>query len=544
MAEQHPGNSDRTEKEAPTYLWWQRGIVYQIYPRSFMDSDGDGVGDLRGLISRLDYLSWLGVDAIWISPFYPSPMKDFGYDVMDYTAIDPVFGTLDDFDQLMAEAHARKLKVILDFVPNHTSDEHEWFVESRSSRNSPKRDWYIWCDPGSDGGPPTNWLSCFGGSAWEYDPNTQQYYYHAFLREQPDLNWRNPEVMDAMLDILRFWLERGVDGFRIDVLWHLLKDEQLRDNPPNPSWCEGMDPYQKLIPLYTTDHSEIHAAISRLRGLVDAYPERVLIGEIYLPIERLVRYYGAAQDGVHLPFNFQLLLVNWHARDIVRIISDYEAALPEHGWPNWVLGNHDRPRIATRVGQLQARLAAMLLLTLRGTPTLYYGDELGMTDVIIPPHRARDPLERNVPGRGLGRDPQRTPMQWNNQKNAGFSTGEPWLPLASDYHQVNVEAQRDAPDSMLTFYHRLIEIRREEATLSVGRFELLEVDGGLIAYLRREGQSAFLVVLNLGQEPRVVNFSRKASEGLIMLSTYVDRSGEQVKNELQVRGEEGLLVRL
>ena len=544
MTNQRTEQTRDTAKRAATYLWWQRGIIYQVYPRSFMDSNGDGVGDLTGLISRLDYLRWLGVDAVWISPIYPSPMKDFGYDVADYTAIHPLFGTFADFDRLIREAHARDLKVILDFVPNHSSDQHPWFVESRSSRDNPKRHWYIWRGPGAGGGPPNNWLSCFGGSAWEYDAHTGQYYYHAFLREQPDLNWRNPEVVEEMLNVLRFWLERGVDGFRVDVLWHLIEDDQFRDNPPNPSWREGSDPYQKLIPLYTTDQSEVHAVIARMRHLVDQYQDRVLIGEIYLPVERLVQYYGADLGGVHLPFNFQLLLTKWQARDIARIIGEYEAALPERGWPNWVLGNHDRPRIASRVGPAQARLAAMLLLTLRGTPTLYYGDEIGMHDMEIPPEKVQDPFEKNVPGRGLGRDPQRTPMQWSAAKNAGFSDGEPWLPIAEDYNRVNVEVERDDPVSMLALYNQLIKVRRGEPALEVGRFEPLEADGNLLTYVRRDRESAFLVALNLGLQPQVVNFSNQASEGRIELSTYLDRSGERLRGNLHLRPEEGLLVRL
>jgi alpha-glucosidase len=545
MTNQRTEQAREPAKRAATYLWWQRGIIYQVYPRSFMDSNGDGVGDLTGLISRLDYLRWLGVDAVWISPLYPSPMKDFGYDVADYTAIHPLFGTLADFDRLIGEAHARDLKVILDFVPNHSSDQHPWFVASRSSRDNPKRDWYIWRDPGAGGGgPPNNWLSCFGGSAWEYDAHTEQYYYHAFLREQPDLNWRNPALVEAMLHVLRFWLERGVDGFRVDVLWHLIKDDQFRDNPSNPSWREGSDPYQKLISLYTTDQSEVHGVTARMRRLVDQYKDRVLIGEIYLPIERLVQYYGVDLGGVHVPFNFQLLLAKWHARDIARIIGEYEAALPEHGWPNWVLGNHDRPRIASRVGPPQARLAAMLLLTLRGTPTLYYGDEIGMRDVEIPPEKVQDPFEKNVPGRGLGRDPQRTPMQWSAAKNAGFTEGEPWLPVSEDYTQVNVEAERDDPASMLTLYNHLIKVRRGESALEVGQFETMEAGGDLLTYVRRDRESAFLIALNLGLQPQVINFSNKASEGRIALSTHLDRAGERVRGELHLRAEEGLLVRL
>ena len=531
-------------KRAATYLWWQRGIIYQVYPRSFMDSNGDGVGDLRGLISRLDYLRGLGVDAVWLSPIFPSPMKDFGYDVSDYTGIHPLFGTLEDFDLLIREAHAHKIKLVLDFVPNHTSDQHPWFIESRSSRDNPKRDWYIWRDPALGGGPPNNWLSNFGGSAWEYDPKTEQYYYHAFLREQPDLNWRNPQVIEAMLNVLRLWLERGVDGFRVDVLWHLIKDEQFRDNPVNPDWREGADPYQRLLELHTTDQAEVHAVVTRMRRLVDQYQDRVLIGEIYLPVERLVQYYGVNLSGVHVPFNFQLLLAQWHARDIARIISQYEAALPKGGWPNWVLGNHDRPRIVSRVGSKQARVAAMLLLTLRGTPTLYYGDEIGMHDVEIPPEKVQDPFEKNVPGRGLGRDPQRTPMQWSAAKNAGFTAGKPWLPIAEDYAQINVEAERDDPFSILSLYMQLINVRRGEPALEVGELERIDTAGDLLTYIRRDGESAFLVALNFGSEPQVIDISDKAGEGRITLSTGLDRAGESVRGILHIHPDEGLLLRV
>ncbi|HEX2090795.1 MAG TPA: alpha-amylase family glycosyl hydrolase [Longimicrobiaceae bacterium] len=528
------------------YLWWQRGIVYQVYPRSFMDSNGDGVGDLPGITRRLDYLRWLGVDAVWISPFYPSPMRDFGYDVSDYTGVHPMFGTLDDFDRLLHEAHGRGLRVILDFVPNHTSDRHPWFLESRSSRDNPKRDWYIWRDPAPDGGPPNNWLSCFGGSAWEWDGATGQYYYHAFLKEQPDLNWRNPRVQEAMLDVLRFWLDRGVDGFRVDVIWHLAKDDRFRDNPPNPAWRPGMDPYQQLVPVHTTDRPEVHEIITRMRRLFDRYEERVLIGEIYLPVERLVEYYGADLSGVHLPFNFQLILAPWDARHIAGLVDEYEAALPPGGWPNWVLGNHDQHRIATRVGPEQARVAAMLLLTLRGTPTLYYGDEIGMEDVEIPRHRVQDPLEKNVPGLGLGRDPERTPMQWSPAPNAGFTTGEPWLPMAGNYRVINVETERDDPRSTLTLYRRLIDLRRGEPALEVGRFEPVAAEGSVLAYVRRarQGESDFLVALNLGRQPQTLRCPERAREGTIALSTHLDRGGERVSGELRLRGDEGVLVRL
>ena len=533
-----------TTERAGRYRWWQRGTIYQIYPRSFQDSNGDGIGDLRGIESRLDHLRRLGVDAMWISPIYPSPMKDFGYDVADYVGVHPLFGTMADFDRLVREAHARELKVILDFVPNHSSDQHAWFVESRSSRDNPRRDWYIWRDPAPGGGPPNNWLSCFGGSAWELDRATGQYYYHAFLKEQPDLNWRNPEVVDAMLGVLRFWLERGVDGFRVDVLWHLVKDEHFTDNPPNDSWRAGMDPYQQLVPTHTTDRPEVHEIIRRMRELFDAFDDRVLIGEIYLPVERLVQYYGPDLAGAHLPFNFQLINAKWDARHISRLILEYENALPEGGWPNWVLGNHDQHRIATRVGPAQARVAAMLLLTLRGTPTMYYGDEIGMHDVPIPPERIQDPFEKNVPGRGLGRDPERTPMQWSPQPRAGFTTGEPWLPIADDYREINVEVQRDDPRSMLSLYHQLIALRRGEAALEVGRFAPFEAAGDVLAYVRegREGESAFLVALNLGPQPQSLRLGDRS--GRIALSTHLDRGGERAARTLDLRPDEGVVVRL
>lgn len=529
-----------------TYRWWQRGIVYHVYPRSFMDSDGDGVGDLPGITARLDHLRWLGVDAVWISPIYPSPMADFGYDVSDYTGVHPLFGTLEDFERLVQAAHARGLRVILDFVPNHSSDQHPWFLESRASRDNPRRDWYIWRDPAPDGGPPNNWLSNFGGPAWTLDEATGQYYYHAFLPEQPDLNWRNPGVVDAMLDVLRVWLDRGVDGFRVDVIWHLVKDPEFRDEPPNPAWTEAERPYDALLHVHTTDQPEVHAVIGRMRRLFDESGDRVLIGEIYLPVERLMRYYGEEEPGVHLPFNFQLILAQWDARHLARLIDEYEAALPEGGWPNWVLGNHDQHRIASRVGAAQARVAAMLLLTLRGTPTIYYGDEIGMRDVAIPPERVQDPFEKNVPGKGLGRDPERTPMQWSAAPNAGFTTGEPWLPLAEDFAEVNVEAQRADPRSMLALHRRLIDLRRGEPALEVGRFRGVEADGDVLAYLRhsRSGESDFLVVLNLGPRPHAFRVPEGIGAGTVAVSTYLDREGEPVGREVSLRPDEGIVIRL
>lgn len=527
-----------------TAPWWRRGILYHIYPRSFMDTNGDGIGDLRGIASRLDYLCDLGVDALWLSPIYPSPMADFGYDVEDYTSIDARFGSLEDFDALLAEAHRRGLRLVLDFVPNHTSDRHPWFLESRASRASSRRDWYIWRDPAPGGGPPNNWLSSFGGSAWQLDPRSGQYYYHAFLESQPDLNWRNPSVRAAMHAVLRFWLDRGVDGFRVDVLWHLIKDAEFRDNPPNPAYREGDPPHTQQVMLYSADRPEVHELVAELRRITDDYGDRVLIGEIYLPIERLVAYYGVDLKGAHLPFNFQLIETAWNARGIARMIDQYEAAVPDGAWPNWVLGNHDKPRIATRVGVQQARIAAMLLLTLRGMPTMYYGDELGICDVPIPPERVQDPLEKRAVGLGLGRDPCRTPMQWDSSPNAGFTSGRAWLPIADDFPVVNVQSEREDPKSILSLYRALIRLRRAEPALATGRYEPVAMTGDLVAYLRTDGERRFLVALNLGGEPHAIAYGEAGPHARIALSTHLDRSGERLSDTLSLRADEGVIVAL
>ena len=519
--------------------WWQRGVIYQVYPRSFQDSGGDGIGDLPGITKRLDYLAWLGVDAVWLSPIYPSPMADFGYDVSDYCAVAPIFGTIEDFDRLASEAHARGLRLILDFVPNHSSDQHPWFLESRSSRVSPRRDWYVWRDPAPGGGPPNNWLSHFGGGAWEWDGATGQYYLHSFLKEQPDLNWRNPDVRRAMYDVLRFWLDRGVDGFRVDVLWLLLKDEQFRDNPPNPEWRPGDRSHDKLLPLYTADLPEVHDVVAAMRRVLDAYPERVLIGEIYLPPERLVAYYGRDLGGAHLPFNFQLLLTRWSATEIARAISGYEALLPDGAWPNWVLGNHDNRRLATRIGIAQARVAAMLLLTLRGTPTIYYGEEIGMEDVPIPAERVQDPAEKNEPGLGLGRDPERTPMPWDGSPEGGFTDGQPWLPLGPDHATRNVAALSEEPASILSLYRQLIALRRGSDALTLGSVEAVKADGDVLTFGRRAGDEHVRVYLNLGDERRQVAMPHG---GRVLLSTHLDRGGEVVAGVVRLRPAEGVVI--
>jgi alpha-glucosidase len=523
--------------------WWRTAVIYQIYPRSFADGNGDGVGDLRGISARLDYLVELGVDALWLSPIFRSPMADFGYDVADYVDVDPLFGTLDELDSLISQAHDRGLRVLLDLVPNHTSDEHPWFVDARSSRDSRHRDWYLWRDPAPDGGPPNNWDSYFGGPAWEWDERTRQYYLRLFHRKQPDLNWRNPEVRAAIYDVMRFWFDRGIDGFRIDVLWLLIKDAEFRDKPAPPLETSEHESSRNDWPVYE-DQPEVHEIVRELRRVSDAYDERVLIGEIYLPLERLVRYYGEELTGIHLPFNFGLVNVtSWDAATVREAVETYEAALPAGAWPNWVLGNHDVPRIATRTGEAGARSAMMLLLTLRGTATWYYGDELGMRDATIPSDRARDPATQV----GRSRDGVRTPMQWDASSSAGFCPPgtEPWLPLAPDHRERNVALQQTDPSSELDLFRRLVRLRRESPALGRGTYRgLAAPNRDVLAYVREHGDERVLVALNFGAERRAVDLSDAGSAGEVLCSTTSNRAPDVDLGRLSIDAGEGLVVRL
>jgi alpha-glucosidase len=537
-----------------TSPWWQHGIIYQIYPRSFKDSNGDGIGDLQGIISKLDYLTWLGVDALWLSPFYPSPMADFGYDITDYCNVDPIFGDLETCDALIEQAHQRDLKVIIDFVPNHTSDVHPWFLTSRSSRQNPKRDWYIWADPRPDGSLPNNWLSVMGGPAWKWDSSTAQYYLHTFLKQQPDLNWRNPAVKAAMFDVIRFWLDRGIDGFRVDAAHFILKDPDLRDNPLNPSaqrvLHKPMGDYDSQLHLYDNGHTDAHTVYRELRQLLDRYSTtrpRLLIGEVHI-LDRQVwaSYYGADLDELHMPFNFDLVSAAWNAHAIRQSVEALETHLPPGAWPNHVLGNHDEPRIINRAGPALARLATLLLLTLHGTPTLYYGDEIGMHDGHIPPERVRDPMEKNMPGLGLGRDPERTPMQWDRSPNAGFCRPgtEPWLPLPTDYPQINVAVEREDPHSLLSLTRRLIELRRSRPALLIGSYRAIDgVPNGCFVYLRQSGGQHYLIALNFSGQKQIVKLPEMGN-GRILLSTYLDREELVDLTFLQLRGEEGSVLEL
>ena len=551
-------------------LWWQDGVIYQVYPRSFQDSNGDGVGDLAGILQRLDYLEGLGVDAIWISPFYPSPMADFGYDVANYTDVDPLFGTLEDFDRLIDGIHDRGMKLILDFVPNHTSDQHPWFLESRTSLKSEKRDWYLWRDPAPatkenegppETRPPNNWMSHFGGPAWTYDETTGQFYCHSFLKEQPDLNWHNPKVRSAMYDAMRFWLERGkdkrgVDGFRMDVLWLLIKDAKFRDNPPNPEWHPGDSSLWSVLPTYTADQPETHVIVNEMRALLDSYAgtpgkptPRVLIGEIYLPLPELVKYYGdpgpakAGLTGAQMPFNFQLIQTQWSAREIAQLISQYEGLLPAGAWPNWVLGNHDQARVASRIGIYQARVAQMLLLTLRGTPTMYYGEEIGMPNGEIAPDQVKDPAEKNQPGIGQGRDPERTPMLWNNTPNAGFTTGSPWLPVHCNFKAMTVEAQQRDARSILNLTKQLLHLRNVTPALHAGDVSDVFSQGYILSYRRNLGTERLQIILNLSG----TNQSAWTPGGRVMRSTNPWRPTDITSHlwgDFEIWPNEGLILEL
>ncbi|MCC6639610.1 MAG: DUF3459 domain-containing protein [Deltaproteobacteria bacterium] len=461
--------------------WWKSAVVYQIYPRSFCDTNGDGVGDLEGIRRHLDHLVWLGVDAIWISPFFRSPMKDYGYDVSDYCDVDPLFGTLADFDRLLGDAHARGLRVLIDWVPNHTSDEHPWFVEARSSRSSSKRSWYVWRD-GTPDRPPNNWRAAFSADpAWTWDAKTQQWYLHLFLPEQPDLDWDEPAVEAAMHETLRFWLARGVDGFRMDVVHCIGKDPAL----PSVAAERARIPYCAL-----NEHESTHERLRRIRELVDSWPgERVMVGEVAVPWTDVVaRHYGE-NDELHLAFNFPPLFAPWEAAAWRERIDQTRGALdPREAWPTWVLSNHDNRRHRTRYGsEARARAAAVLLLGLRGTPFLYAGEELGLEDAVIPPARVLDPG---------GRDGCRAPLPWEPTPGHGWGAREPWLPWPPDAVQRSVAALRADPASILHLYRRLLALRRSSPALRLGEFRWLDAPAGVLAWERRCAGDRCVVAVN------------------------------------------------
>ncbi len=535
--------------------WWREAVFYEIYVRSFQDSNGDGVGDLAGIIQRLDYLNdgtpdSLGVDALWLTPINPSPMFDFGYDVSDYRDVDPLFGTLADLDRLIAEAHRRNIRIILDLVPNHTSHLHAWFQASRRSRTDPQRNWYIWRDPAADGGPPNNWVSSFGGPAWTFDAITGQYYLHSFLAEQPDVNYRNPEAVRAMEDVIRYWLDRGVDGFRVDVIHKMVKDAQLRDNPrPAPEEEHPVRHYGGLQHVYDEDQPEVHDIIRSWRRLLDSYGERAMVGEVYLfDPARVATYHGNGHDELPLAFNFSFMWSPWDATALRAQVDRIEAALPPGAQPTYVLSSHDAPRHRTRFddpvwGAARARVAALLLLTLRGTPFLYYGEEIGTRDVVIPPERVCDPVGKRFPA--LGRDPERTPMQWSAAHGAGFtSAAASWLPIGPDYEAVNVAHQAADPHSLLSLYRRLLWYRKAARPLSRGTYRPLDGPPDTFSYLREHEGRRLLVALNFASEPRRVTLSGLPA-GRVEISTDDARQlGQAVRSEFELRPVEGVIVQL
>jgi alpha-glucosidase len=521
--------------------WWQDAVIYQIYPRSFQDSNGDGVGDLAGITARLDYLRALGVDALWLSPIYPSPMRDFGYDVADYTAISPEFGTMGDVRALLTAAHERGLRILLDLVMNHTSDQHPWFLESMASRENPQRDWYLWREgkPGARGrgrrpAPPNNWRSVFGGSAWQWDERTEQYYLHSFLKEQADLNWRNPAVRQAMMEVIRYWLEMGVDGFRFDVANCFLKDEKLRDNPRR---AFALRPYDRQRHLYDFNQLDNLDVMRQIRATVDAHTGRVTIGEIHAPPRgdpEISAAYYANGAGLHMAFDFAFLFSPWRARAFAAAIDRWERALdPDHtpfNWPNYTLSNHDQPRAISRHATgdeeetlARARVAAALLLTLRGTPFIYYGEEIGMRNGRIPRRRIQDPFGKPYWPIYKGRDGERTPMQWSAEVQGGFTTGEPWLPVNPDSAMVSVAAQQDDPKSMLNWYRTLIALRKREVALRTGSHRRLSASRSqTLCYLREtEGNSVF-VALNFARSQQVIALPDEGAWRVLLGSHHLE----------------------
>ncbi len=528
--------------------WWQQGVIYQIYPRSFQDSNADGIGDLRGIISRLDYLNdgtekSLGVDAIWLSPCYPSPMSDFGYDISDYTDIDPLFGTLQDFHELLQEAHRRGIKVIMDLVINHTSDQHPWFIESRASKASDKRDWYIW-HAGNKGKPPNNWFAGFElKSAWWRDETTQEFYLATFTRHQPEVNWRNAQLKEAMFAVIRFWLEMGVDGYRMDTVNWYLKDELWRNNP----WHLQLNPPDLQRHIYDRNRPETHGLCRDIRRLLDSYSERMLVGEIFCDDARLAAEYYGKSDELHLAFNFAFLFQPWSAKHFHHKIVEWENLLPTGCWPNYTLSNHDQPRHYTRYAQgtwsePRARVAAALLLTLRGTPFLYYGEEIGMANRHIARRELQDPMGKKLWPLLPGRDGARTPMQWDSSPHGGFSFAKPWLPLNPDYPVKNVVGQAGDAQSLFSFYRRLLWLRKKTPALLLGEYRsFATTPHDFLAYQRSYNGESVSVLLNFTRRRLRIHLPQLPT-GRVLLSTHRGE-GEKVDTaHMELQAYEVLLL--
>jgi alpha-glucosidase len=569
-------NLEIEQKNKDNYIWWKNGVIYQIYPRSFKDSNGDGVGDIRGIIEKLDYLVDLGVDAIWLTPFFVSPMVDFGYDVSDYRSVDPIFGTNQDLDELIAKAHQNGIKIILDLVLNHSSNQHPWFVESRSYKTSPKRDYYIWKSPKEGtitkenprGEPPNNWLSVFNGSAWTYDEQTEEYYFHSFLPEQPDFNWRNPELEKELLGIISYWLEKGVDGFRLDALNSYLEDNCLRDNPLNN---EDLDPHSFVSqsPVYTTNQKGIHELLQKFRKLTDDWTAKtgkqiMLLGEIgaQTDAKNTAPYYGENNDELNLTSNFDFTYAPFDPQELRARVEEWEKYLPDFAFPHYTFGNHDIKRMVSRHSKgldienrmKRVKLACVFLLTIRGTPIIYYGEEIGMEELEdLTKDQIRDPFGlRNYP-EIKGRDGCRTPMQWNDQNLAGFTeANESWLPINPNYKEINVDLQKQDPNSVLNTYKKTLALRKKELVLQIGRIEFIEVGNSkCLGYIRELEQEVILVLLNFESGDQTINLSRDLIKnytlGEILLVENFSKElvlSDDLKHQIALEGYQAVVVRL
>lgn len=518
--------------------WRDVNAIYQVYPRSFKDSDGDGIGDLKGITEKLNYLADdLGVEAVWISPFFPSPQADCGYDVSDYCDVDPMFGSMQDFDELLAESHKRGLKVMIDLVPNHTSDQHEWFKESRFSRYNPKRDWYVWRDQ------PNNWLSISGGSSWTYDGATEQYYLHSFMSSQPDLNWENPVVREAIKDVMRFWFDKGVDGFRVDAVWVLSKDVNFPDEPINPEYNGPEGQFGSHIHRPCKNGSKLRDHLGELAGVASEYDDKYLLFEFYPDAmlgdaHQQVVDIATVNPAYSAPFYFELLHQEWNAEKIGQTVADYLGRLPDGSKPTFSLTNHDQPRLISRYGEARARLMALLLFALPGLPGMYYGDEIGMENVDIPPELTKDKFEKT--GDSGGRDPQRTPMQWDASLNGGFSSSpKTWLPLHEDFHEQNVASELTSPGSWLQFYKKLLKLR-DNPVLKGGDFEIASVNNGYIfAFARRRDDKEILVLLNFADSDQMAHLQQV---GTVILSTREEMTTAEPAEQVSLHGYEGLMI--
>lgn len=553
------------DRPAEAHRWQEGAIVYHIYPRSFKDTNDDGVGDIKGVTSRLDYLQELGVNAIWVSPFYPSPMADFGYDIADYFDVDPIFGRLEDFKELLAEAHKRDIKLIADLVPNHTSDEHPWFNASRQSRDNEYSNWYVWRDPKPESEPhnplpPNNWLDALtGGSAWEWVEERKQFYLHSFDVRQPDLNWANRKVHTAIQNIMRYWLDMGVDGFRVDAVYWMGKDTLLRDDSINIEYIDGQDPpYEALSHDRSQGRPQMYAYLSHMAEILKdprySGQPRFMITEAYPPrhnpVGDYLTFYACMDPRVAAPFNFEGISLPWEGKAWQRFLSAFHTNLALFGdecVASYAFGNHDQPRLASRIGELAARSAAVMLLTLPGMVFIYYGEEIGMKDVYIPAEQVQDPAAKGDPSKGQGRDPARTPMQWTAGHNAGFTNvGKPWLPIAPDYASRNVESQSEQPKSFLSLYRRLGQLRNTSASLKHGHINMLDIENtNIVGYLRQHSDDVtYLTLVNFSEDEAHLKLDLDIKQLIVSSDPQTKLTDVKKGQTFALKGHEGVLFRV